>query len=127
MADIFVSYSREDRARVEPMVAELESTGFSVWWDRQLQGGTVFSQKIEAEIQTARLVIVVWSETSLKSQWVADEAEIGRQQNKLLPVALGQIEPPIGFRQIQTIVLDESEEEPSVKFNAKLTDAVTHH
>lgn len=127
MADIFVSYSSEDRARVEPIVAQLESAGFSVWWDRQLQGGTVFSRKIETEIEIAQLVIVVWSQASLNSQWVADEAEIGRQQNKLLPVTFEAVEPPIGFRQLQTISVEESNGALSAEFASKLGEAVAHH
>lgn len=126
MADIFVSYSREDRARVEPLVAQLEGAGYSVWWDRQIQGGTVFSQKIEREIQTSDLVIVVWSEASLKSQWVTDEAEIGKQQNKLLPIALEGTQPPIGFRQIQSIELTGGDTKLPQDFATALTEAVAH-
>ena len=33
MAEIFVSYSWADKARVAPLVAALESHGWSVWWD----------------------------------------------------------------------------------------------
>ena len=33
MADIFISYSRDDRPRVEPLAEALVSAGYSVWWD----------------------------------------------------------------------------------------------
>ncbi|MGH1480226.1 MAG: TIR domain-containing protein [Geminicoccales bacterium] len=32
MADIFISYSRDDRARVESIAKAFEAEGFSVWW-----------------------------------------------------------------------------------------------
>ena len=86
MADIFLSYSNEDRECVEPLVAKLEDAGYSVWWDKHLLGGTVFSEKIETEIERSELVVVVWTRASVKSQWVADEAEIGKRHSKLLPL-----------------------------------------
>jgi adenylate cyclase len=103
LADIFISYASVDQARVEPLVGHLESAGYSVWWDRQLAGGAVYARKIESEILNASVVLVVWSHDSLASQWVADEAEIGRQNNKLLPIRIDPIDAPIGFRQIQTL------------------------
>jgi hypothetical protein len=33
MSDIFISYAREDRPRVERLAAALEQCGWSVWWD----------------------------------------------------------------------------------------------
>ena len=36
MADVFVSYSRIDKARVAPLVAAIEAQGWSVWWDPDL-------------------------------------------------------------------------------------------
>ena len=36
MADIFFSYKREDRGRVEPIVRLLEREGLKVWWDPDL-------------------------------------------------------------------------------------------
>ena len=37
--DIFVSYSRSDRERVEPLVRALEGEGLSVWWDPLIEPG----------------------------------------------------------------------------------------
>ena len=128
MANIFISYASEDCDRVEPLVALLEGAGYSVWWDKHLQGGTVYSKKIEAEIQKAELVVVIWTQASARSQWVADEAEIGRRQSKLLPVALDGIEPPIGFRQIHTVALttDAASGKILPDLMTRLTDAVAH-
>jgi len=103
LADIFVSYASEDRERVSGLVDLLLAEGYSVWWDRQLKGGSVFSQEIESEIKAAQVVLGVWSESSIKSQWVADEVDIGRSENKLVPISFDSVVPPIGFRQIQTL------------------------
>ena len=32
MADIFISYAKEDRARIEPLAKALAEQGWSVWW-----------------------------------------------------------------------------------------------
>ena len=39
MTDIFVSYAREDEARVRPIVEELLVPGWSVFWDRRIPIG----------------------------------------------------------------------------------------
>lgn len=39
MADVLVSYKREDRARVAPIVDGLAGAGLSIWWDKAIPGG----------------------------------------------------------------------------------------
>ena len=77
-ADILISYSRFDRERVEILARELEATGFSTWWDKDLAGGVEYSREIESRILDERAVIVLWSAASIESTWVADEAELAR-------------------------------------------------
>ena len=36
MADIFLSYKREDREKVRPLVEALQTKGWSVWWDTRI-------------------------------------------------------------------------------------------
>ena len=50
MADIFVSYSRADKARVAPLVAAFEAQGWSVWWDPEITPGDEFDQLIGASL-----------------------------------------------------------------------------
>ena len=50
MADIFVSYSRQDKARVAPLVAALEAEGWSVWWDPEIAPGQDFDRQITKEL-----------------------------------------------------------------------------
>lgn len=101
MAQIFISYAREDRDRAEMLARALEGAGFSVWWDRQLETGAEYSRDIEAELEASRVVIVAWSTAAAASPWVRDEAAHGRDQGKLFPVRLDDSTVPIGFRQFQ--------------------------
>ena len=50
MADIFVSYSRQDKVRVAALVASLESEGWSVWWDPEITPGEEFDSLISREL-----------------------------------------------------------------------------
>ena len=61
MADVFVSYARNDKARVAPLVAAIEAKGWSVWWDPDITPGQEFDDQIEAEITAALAVLVVWT------------------------------------------------------------------
>lgn len=103
MSDIFISYSRVDRPRIEKLAAALEASGFSIWWDKNLEGGSEFSKETEARLDGARAVLVCWSKTSVDSMWVADEATVGRDKRCLVPIAIDAVAPKLGFRQIQTI------------------------
>ena len=99
MSDIFISYASEDRSRVEPLAKGLETRGWSVWWDRNLISGERYSQVIEEAISGARCVVVLWSKNSIESEWVRDEADIGKDRNVLLPAVIDNVRPPMGFRQ----------------------------
>lgn len=102
MTSVFVSYSRMDRARIEPLVALIARTGAEVWWDDRLVAGETFSEEIERRLAAADFVVVAWSPTSVRSKWVLDEAAVGRDAGKLLPVSFDGQMAPMGFRQVHT-------------------------
>jgi tetratricopeptide (TPR) repeat protein len=103
MAGVFLSYDRDDSDRTRPLAAALEKAGHSVWWDLHVRGGAQFSKVIEEALRAADAVVVLWSKYSIESAWVRDEAAAGRDSGKLVPVAIDGSEPPLGFRQFQTI------------------------
>ncbi len=101
MADIFLSYAREDWQRIRPLAQCLEAQGWSVWWDTRMRAGRRFDEMIETEIAAARCVIVVWTEISVKSYWVRAEAAEALEQDKLIPVFLDVVKLPLLFRHVQ--------------------------
>ena len=105
MADVFVSYAREDRARVAPFVDLLIAQGWSVWWDRELIPGNTFENVIDDEITGARCVVVFWSEHSTQSEWVLAEANDGLEREILIPVMLDEVRVPLVFRRKQAAFL----------------------
>ena len=103
MADIFLSYARTDRERVLPLVEGLQARGWSVWWDRDITPGRGFEEEIDREISAADCVLVVWSNDSVNSRWVRNEALEGLERNILVPVLLDDVRIPVAFRQSQAV------------------------
>jgi len=103
----FLSYSRDDRERVMPIIAALEAAGVDLWWDGLLSGGDTFAHTTETALETAQAVVVVWSARSIQSHWVRDEATRGRDRGRMVPVSLDGTQPPLGFRQVQYIDLSK--------------------
>jgi len=67
VADIFISYSKARRAETIDVAAELESHGFTVWWDKDISPGETFRDVINAELAKARAALIIWTPTSVKS------------------------------------------------------------
>ena len=105
MADIFISYSSEDKSRVKAIAEALEHNGWTVWWDRQIPVGQRFDTVIEQELSKARCVIVIWTQRSVTSEWVKNEASEAAQRNILAPVLLEDVKIPLAFRRIEAAQL----------------------
>jgi len=113
MADVFLSYSRLDRPVAEAISRALESRGWSVWWDRKIGAGDSFDKTIERELDSAKCVVVVWSKTSIDSDWVKNEAAAAVERKALVPVMIENIRLPIEFRRKQTIDLSGWDRTPT--------------
>ena len=105
MASVFLSYDREDADLARPIAQALVKAGHAVWWDEHIQAGAQYNKEIDAALKQADAVVVLWSERSVDSAWVRDEAAAGRDSGRLVPVALDATEPPLGFRQYHTVDL----------------------
>jgi adenylate cyclase len=113
MADVFVSYARNDKARVAPVVAAIESKGWTVWWDPDITPGQEFDDQIDAEITAALAVLVVWTPNSVTSRWVRGEAREAAERGVLVPVRFDQARLPMDVRAIHTTDLDGWGENPA--------------
>jgi hypothetical protein len=103
MADIFLSYAKEDRAPARTIAKVLESCGWSVFWDRKITAGDDWRRVVQSELDAAGAVVVLWSHTSVASTWVLEEAERGR--TRLVSVLIDEATLPIGFGSLQGIDL----------------------
>src|SRR5215813_13248776 len=118
MSDIFMSYASKDRPWVLRLVRALERHGWSVWWDRAIPPGKTFDQVIEEALGAAHCVIVVWSRTSVSSDWVKSEAAEGTGRHILVPVLLDEVRIPLEFRRIQAAnLIDWQDTGPHAEFD----------
>lgn len=105
MASLFLSYDRDHASLAKVIATALERAGHNVWWDRRIGGGTEYAHEIEQALESADVVVVLWTSSSIGSPWVRDEAGAGRDRGRLVPLSLEGTAPPIGFRQFQSIDL----------------------
>jgi hypothetical protein len=126
MSHIFVSYANEDRARIGVLVSALESTGWTVWWDRTILPSENYHNIIEKALDDATCVIVAWSHNSISSDWVKTEAEEGRRRGILVPVFLDDVKKvPLAFRSLQSANLSGWSGSPSDNEFQNLSRAVS--
>lgn len=101
MVDVFISYSRENGDRVRLLADKVRELGYHLWWDDELPPHKSYGDVITEKIGSAKAAIVVWSETAVQSEWVRAEADVARNQKKLIQITLDEAMPPMPFNQIQ--------------------------
>jgi hypothetical protein len=102
MADIFLSYSREDQGIARRFAEGLSREGFSVWWDQSLNAGEDFDRVTEQALADAQAVVVLWSRRAVDSRWVRAEATEAKAKNRLVPVMIEPCKRPILFELTHT-------------------------
>lgn len=124
MADVFLSYAREDRARAEQVAQGLAAVGVDVFWDNEIPPGQTWADYIEQKLTQCKALIVLWSEESTKSQWVREEARMGRDKGIMIPVMIDASTPPFGFGEVQAANLAGWNGEADNPNWARFVDAV---
>jgi hypothetical protein len=72
--DVFLSYSRADTARVQPLLDELRRLGYSVFFDVQsIVPGEQWKPRLERSIAASRTLVLCWSENTRNSEYIAFE------------------------------------------------------
>lgn len=110
MADIFISYSRNDRDRCTAIRDALMALKVNVWSDARIGAGSHFDREIEREIEAAKALLVLWSEDSVQSDWVRNEARTGKEENRLIATQIAPCQLPLEFRSVQAELLPEGAE-----------------
>lgn len=117
--EIFLSYAREDRSRVEAIYDSLRAEGFRPWMDtRDIQAGKKWSSAIGTAIQKADFVLVFISGNSVsKRGYVQREIQVAlsilseRPEGEifLIPVRLDDSALPNALSHIQCVDLFDEE------------------
>lgn len=127
MNDIFISYKREDQPRVMPLIYLLKNQGWVVFWDLEIPPGDNWRSWITQNIDDSRCLIVAWSEQSISSRWVLDEAEYAIEKEKpIFPVMLDHdIRLPLGLGQAQAVDLSQWDKSADAPVATKLLKGLT--
>ena len=70
---VFISYASADFARVEPIVARLQSSGVQVVWDKAFAPGVDLREALGESIRSADHVVVAMSGAYMKNSWAQAE------------------------------------------------------
>ena len=89
----------------------LEQAGYEVFWDQSTPPGKDWDSWIRDQLTGAKLVITLWTKSSVASPNVRHEAIIAREAGKLLPVMVDTLEPtdfPMGLFMVQALSIGRS-------------------
>ena len=91
---VFISYSTKNKKFVEKLEQALRNEGFEVLRDVHSLGGGPIQQQIEALIEEADALLLVFSNQAIGSDWVEWEVQCARANEKkkdkhiICPIAL---------------------------------------
>jgi TolB-like protein/Flp pilus assembly protein TadD len=99
-ADVFISYSREDKDRVLDLAAKLRSAGVSLWIDQGgIDGATLWGEEIVKALENAKVLLLVVTESAVRSHNVAKEVVLASERKgHILPVHLEPTQIPSSLR-----------------------------
>lgn len=91
--DVFLSYPRSAREKVEPIRRTLERMGLSVFFDVDgIDGGEGFPDKIDQALRSSRAVLACWTSKYFSSKWCMIECRFGDEEGTLVPVVIERFE-----------------------------------
>ena len=95
-AEVFISYSAKDRARVIGIVDKLTDAGVSVWIDQVgIEASSMWSREIVSAIKQCKVMLLVISPHSASSENVVKELALGSERKKpIIPIIIEPTEIP---------------------------------
>ena len=95
-ADVFLSYSREDKERVLDLAARLKSAGVDLWIDQGgIDAATLWGESIVNALEGAKVLLLMVTPAAVRSHNVAKEVMLTSERGgSILPVHLEQTSIP---------------------------------
>jgi adenylate cyclase len=99
-ADVFISYSREDKDKVLELTARLSAAGVPIWMDvGGIDGATLWGEEIVHALEEAKVLLLMVTEASVRSHNVAKEVVLASERKgHILPVHLERTQIPPSLR-----------------------------
>ncbi|WP_310293763.1 toll/interleukin-1 receptor domain-containing protein [Rhizobium sp. BE258] len=118
-----MSYARKDIKSASAIRQQLLKNNINCWWDQDISAGNQWRSEIERRLHDSMAVVVLWSENSVKSPAVIEEASRAQAAGKLIQIRVDKISLPYGFAETQYIAAGRIAGKPSVA-EEKLVSAV---
>ena len=108
MSKVFISYARDESCGqnlASETQAQLEDAGISVFRDATgLKGGDFWLHKLEDELRTSDVVVLILSKKVLVSKWVPNEISLAEELAiPVIPIYAEHIQLPLWIRHLQVI------------------------
>ena len=89
-AEVFLSYSREDKARVLDLAARLRAAGVNLWIDQSgIDGAALWGETIVHALEEAKVLLLMVTPSAVSSHNVAKEVMLtSERKGHILPVHL---------------------------------------
>lgn len=95
MSHIFISYTHADKTHLDKLVAWLTENGFAqheLWYDQNIAGGNNWRDEITSALNEAYCLVVLVTESSVKSQYCTYEWAYAMGQGiPLVPLVFGEL------------------------------------
>ena len=98
-SDVFISYASQDKAVAEAVYKALESAGVACWIaPRDVTPGEFYAESIAHAIDSAKVVVLVLSQSAAVSQHVLREVErAGSKRHAVVPFRIDLAPLPVGL------------------------------
>jgi len=70
---IFVSYKRQDMPRILPILNRIVRSGYHIWYDKGIPGGSEWDAVIEDRVRRCKLLLLFVSRAAINSRYVRRE------------------------------------------------------
>jgi hypothetical protein len=122
----FISYHHRDKAYVDRLIVLLEGRGISVWSDTKISIGSIWSNQLAEQIESAAAVVFVMT-GGIPSENVQKEIQLAQQLGKLcMPISLaGATWFDFGILQHERV--PDGQKMPSNEFVEQLYEACVRH
>lgn len=111
MTDVYVAYARQDRDRLRVLGERLRQEGWDSWID-PAEPKPDLSPIADLKLGWSKAVLVLWSESARRSEYVRSEAATGLYKNKLIQARIDGEAPPRPFDELDAVDLSKWNGDP---------------
>jgi hypothetical protein len=111
MTDVYVAYARQDRDRLRVVGELLRAEGWDSWMD-PAEPKPDLSPIADLKLGWSKAVLVLWSDSARRSEYVRSEAATGLYKNKLIQARIDGEAPPRPFDELDAVDLSRWNGDP---------------